>query len=143
MWGGRRDEHAGIPVHERAHLLHVLWVHPRLGVGPGEGSRRGDWVVGTARADVAGAGGEIGGGQRRKRERDVRLAVVPVLVLSLERETGETVRKARLDTRQRQGIRWKSIKAKGGSIRREECARDEEELKRAVKSHADGIAVMK
>ncbi|KAJ7814752.1 hypothetical protein B0H14DRAFT_3149306 [Mycena olivaceomarginata] len=77
---GGRDEHAGVPAHGRAHLPRILCVHPRLDIGPEEGGARGDWVVGA----VGAVGGEIGIGGRR-RGRDVRLAVIPVLVLGLER----------------------------------------------------------
>jgi hypothetical protein len=85
----RRNEHAGLPAHERAHLPRVLCIHPRLEVGPEEGGGRGDGVFGGARVAVitAGWGGEIGvgvGGRRlgRRGGRDVgRCGVVPILVL--------------------------------------------------------------
>jgi hypothetical protein len=72
---GRRNEHAGLPAHERTHLPHVLCVHPRVEVGPEEGGGQSDGVVGTARVKnvTTGWGGElgVGGGGRRLGRREV------------------------------------------------------------------------
>jgi hypothetical protein len=95
-----------------AHLPRVLCVYPRLEVGPEEGGGllvlpAPVLLVPVERLEEDEEEGEM-----------YALAVVPVPVLGLERvcvvrhrtkETGETARKARLDTRQRQRIRWGSV----------------------------------
>ncbi|KAJ7814759.1 hypothetical protein B0H14DRAFT_3746956 [Mycena olivaceomarginata] len=112
--GGRRmrgrDEDAGLPAHERTHLPCVICVHPRLEVGPEEGAR---FELGKEECEAVGE--EEGKGKIPPS----LLSVVETRPWRLEGETWKNRDKtrAKLDTRQRQGIRWPSVKAKGEYIR--------------------------